>query len=596
MSDIDFDNMTDEEWDAYEKTTLMAPDDMAELIEDVSNFIKGDIISEGMLLPRFGLLTFKARRTPIYCYGHPEIKKRFPKSFNDGAHIFVSDDHLRELAAEEDRSNGSKDGVIPLILHHLLHMTMNHHRRFSAFPKPLANIACDISVFCKLHLAFPQMRWTDSLLAEFPASQLPEAKIQHYAKLAEETIIRELAARYHQEMDPNGDPDSDEEGEPDPSAKSQKSSPGKKGQKGQKGQKGEKGEKGEKGDPSDGDGEGDPSEAAMDAALAQMGMKGGSPQDDDHMLTLAEMAEMAQELGLSTTAERLDLPEPGDAEAIAEKEKEIRTRDIEDISKSVRMAGQKGTMGGGHLEGAAHEEILKEAEGKLSWKLGIQEMLGGSMKFGYSEEEPGALYYINPADMGLDNEIYVGSDLPVKSDSTVMVLMDTSGSITEDLFREFLSEIFGIMRNQNHESSQASEVILLFADDVIRGKPIHITEDNIDDLMSKKMQVQGRGGNDIGGTIREACSLEEFREKKIQGIVYFTDLGDAPPKKSDVPEGVPLAFVCPPAYYQEEFIRAVKEFARVYPIEEGLSVDLSREGYLDEVESKTKARKGWGGW
>lgn len=582
--DIDFDNMTDEQFEAYEKTTLMAPDDMAELVEDVSNYIRGDMLEDGLLLPRFGLLTLKARRTPLYCYGHPDIKKRFPKSFTDGSHIFLSDDYLRTLSAEEDASAGSKEGVIPLVLHHLLHMTMNHHRRFANFPKPLANIACDISVFCKLKLAFPEMRWVDSLLEDFPASSLPEPDVKRYAKLAEETIIRELSARYQQAQDAQDAEESDEEGEPDPNAKPQP------GQKGQKGKKGEKGDESGDGDPSeDGD-------EALDEALEQMGMKGGAPSEDDHMMSLKEMAEMAEELGLSTTQERLDLPPSGDAEKIAEKEKEIRTRDVEDISKSVRMAGKAGTVGGGHLEGAAHEEVLKETEGKLSWKLGLQEMLGESMKFGYSEEEPGALYFIDPADMGLRSAVYVGSELPVKSEAAIMVLMDSSGSITSELFKEFIAEVFGIMRNQNHESSQASEIVLLFADDVLRGKPIHITEANIDEMMSKKLNVQGRGGNDIGGTIRQACALDEFKDRKIQGLVYFTDLGDTPPKKTDVPEGIPLAFVCPPNYYQEEFIRAVKTFARVYPIEEGLSVDLTREGYLDEVETKTKVKKGWGGW
>jgi hypothetical protein len=71
-------------------------------------------------------------------------------------------------------------------------------------------------------------------------------------------------------------------------------------------------------------------------------------------------------------------------------------------------------------------------------------------------------------------------------------------------------------------------------------------------------------------------------------------LGDAPPVKRDVPEGVPLVFVCPPDYYQEEFIKAVKDFARVYPIEDGMEVDLSREGYLADATApkpKTKAKR-----
>ena len=132
------------------------------------------------------------------------------------------------------------------------------------------------------------------------------------------------------------------------------------------------------------------------------------------------------------------------------------------------------------------------------------------MKYQYSEAEAGDLYYVDPKDMGLNTEIYIGAELPHKTEGTVLVLMDTSGSITEALFKMFMAEIFGLIRNESSESSQASEVVLLFCDDVLRGDPVIITEDNYDEMSEKKMDVYGRGGNDIGGTIRQAAKLEMF--------------------------------------------------------------------------------------
>lgn len=637
-TEIDFESMTDEEFEAFERTTLMAPDDMAEAMMDYMHFLRGDIMQNGIVMPRFGLLTLKALRTPMYCYAHPELTKRFPKSFNDGKHIFVSADYMRVLIDAEDRcyaeyqaaekansranvGRSPKEGMIPLLLHHLMHMVMNHHNRFKGFAPEIAAIGADISVYAKLKLAFPSMEWVPELEEAFPASTLSLADLKKYAKVAEDTIIREVSGRYRVNV-PNPDSILDDEAqdEADEAARQkakddkakEKKEPKKKEPKEKKdpADKKDKDDKGEDSDesgddqpsdddgdqPSD-DGEGDPSNIDKDAmaeALKEMGMEISDSMKEDldgqpDTVNMKEMSSMVEDAGLTATRDRLEIPEPWDYSKIEQVEKATRLADVDDITKSIKMAGQAGTMGGGHLEGAAHEEVLKETEGKLSWKMGLQEILGESMKFAYSEAEPGDLYYIDPREMGMNTEIFIGTELPHKTEGVVMVLMDTSGSITEDLFKMFMAEIFGIIRNQNPDSSQASEVVLLFCDDVLRGEPVIINEDNFDELSSSKMNVQGRGGNDIGGTIKAAAALPMFEEKKISGIVYLTDLGDAPPTKRDVPEGVPLVFVCPPDYYQEEFIKQVKDFARVYPIEEGMEVDLTRDGYLDEnISTKPK--------
>lgn len=652
-TDIDFDSMTDEEFEAFERTTLMAPDDMAEAMQDTCQFIRGDVIVEGAVLPRFGLLSMKANRTPMYCYGHPELKKRFPKSFNDGKHIYVSDDHMRELMAAEDRSKGTKEGVVPLILHHLLHMVMNHHKRFNAYDPDIAAIGADISVYAKLKLAYPTMKWVDELERDFVASGLSTPELQKYAKLAEESIIRELGGRYRSNLPGEDNEEFDEEEKQKQEAKERKEREAKERAEKKERKEKERQEKKEKkekekekkdpsdedGDPEDaeeadqeedadadqeaegdgepGDGDGEPGEGegepsdemgeggrpsknkgALQQALREMGMNDDVDDlDSPHSVSLQEMAQIMEDEGLSATQERLDMPKPWEYDKAQEQERATRAADIEDITKSVKMAGKAGTMGGGHLAGSAHEEVLKETEGKLSWKLGLQEILGASMKYGYSEEEPGALYFVDPKDMGLETEIYIGADLPKKQEGAVMVLMDSSGSITEPLFKMFLAEVFGIIRNENPESSNASEVVLLFCDDVLRGDPIIITEENYEDLMKDKIKISGRGGNDIGGTIKAASKLDMFIDKQINAIIYFTDLGDQPPVKSDCPEFVPLVFVCPPEYYQEEFIKAVKDFARVYPIEEGMEVDLTRGGYLtNEPKPKTAVKRGFGGW
>jgi predicted metal-dependent peptidase len=626
---LDIDTMTDAEFEAYEKTTLMAPDDMAEAMMEYMFYLRGDVMQQGIVMPRFGLLSMKARRTPMYCYAHPELKQLFANSFNDGKHIFVSDDYMRELIKAEDRcyedflaeekrdpakmkKKQPKEGMVPLLLHHLMHMIMNHHKRFKGFPSDLASIGADISVYSKLKLAFPTMEWVPELDEAFPASKLSHEDLKKYAKLSEESIIREVAGRYRsrlptsdelldQEAHDEIDHDQDSQAQADES--DSKSNEKKKGDTPQKGEKGQTGDD-QDGEPSHDDGE--PGDGAgtvqemdkdtMAQVLKEMGMKLSQKQIDQldgapDTIDMKQMSSMVEDVGLDATQERLEIPHAWDYSKIDSIEKETRLNDIDDIAKSVKLAGQEGTMGGGHLEGAAHEEVIKETEGKLYWKMGLQEVLGQSMNYQYSEAEPGDLYFVDPKDMGLNVEIYIGAELPHKTEGTILVLMDTSGSITEPLFKMFMAEIFGLIRNENSESSKASEVVLLFCDDVIRGEPVIINEDNYEEISSKKMEVYGRGGNDIGGTIKAASQLEMFEEKKINGIIYFTDLGDAPPTKKDVPEGVPLVFVCPPDYYQDEFIKAVKDFASVYPIEDGMKVDLTRDGYLLDQGPKPKTAK-----
>ncbi len=619
--DIDFDAMSDEEYEAFERSTLMAPDDMAEIIQDVCMFVRGDIVEKNLVVPRYGLLSLKARRTPMYCYGHPELKKRFPKSFNDGLHIFISDDYMRTLVKEEDAHMGEREGLIPLVLHHLSHMMLNHHQRFSQFPEEIVALATDISVYAKLKLAYPDMKWVSSLEKDFAASSLPVQALKQYAASAEESIMRELMKGYQKALKEQED-GAEEEVSGAPNDAKQKSSSQKQSKSSQSASK-EKSNRSDVADASESGQEaaskstqtasqsgaptsGDPAQeqqeesdpldpAALEQMIKEQGLAPQDPQDlQEHALNLAENAQLLKELGLTQTLKNLEIPDEQEVEKIKEKEAQTRLDDLEDIEKSIRIEAQLGTAGkGGDLSSAAHEEAMKKAQGKLDWKMALQQTVGASLNYGYSEEEPGSLYFIEPKDMGLNNEIYIGTDLPMKSQGVVLVLIDSSGSVSEEMMSSFLSEIFGLIRSESSASSNASEVVMLFADEVIQGKPTIITENNVEEILEdKKIKIFGRGGTDIAGSLRAVKKIEDFKEKKLEAIVYFTDLGDTPPRQSDTIEGVPLVFVCPPETYDENFARSVSKFAKVYPIEEELEVDLTRETIGERAELPLRRKRG----
>src|SRR5476651_644150 len=685
---------------------LRAPDDLAEALMDIKLYIGGDTVSDGIVMPRFGVLSLKARQTPMYVYDHPALKEISATSFSDSQHIFINADFMRKLMAEEDASNGEKEGVLPLLLRNLTGMLLRHHTRFERFPSLIADIGADMSINAKLRLAYPDMQWVPSLLDVSPGASLPPKDLKRVAKLAEETIIRELLSAHNHLLDkktPPQDPDEDElldpskdqkeapkdsdgkekseqekkdekakkeaqakkdkdakekkdkkekkdpqdppdeqDGEQDPDGDEEMDGSGEQepgegdepsdepGQPG--GEGGQPGEDGQGGEPSDMDGEGEPSDQDMDGSpqesreqsaprndkppkgqqksraarkvdpqtikelLEEMkagGEKATEGNNATHSIPLQQMAEVLENNNLESTKDRLEIPDSDDQETIDKKQETTELNDIHDIAKSVQMAGGRGGNGMGHIEGAAHEMVKGITDGKVSWKLGLQEMiLGEGMKFAYSEEVPGDLFYVDPTDMGMNLELFIGQELPMKNQQAVMVLLDTSGSITQELFDMFLSEILALAKSQNPDSDQASEVIMLMCDDVLRGQPILIDENNVDSIREKGMQVQGRGGNDIGGTIRAASKLDMFREKNVRAIVYFTDLGDRPPRRTDCPPNVSLTFLCPPGDKDEEFIRAVKDFARVYPIDEGIDVALDADEAMAAEQINWKVKEG----
>ena len=199
------------------------------------------------------------------------------------------------------------------------------------------------------------------------------------------------------------------------------------------------------------------------------------------------MIDTLNENGLGHILEKLELPESSeDVDQIGKIEEGVRLKDIDAIQKA---ASQKAQMGGkypgAHIVDSCAELVKGFTEGKLQWKLGLKSfMFGEGMKFRYTEAEAGDLYYVDPKDMGLNMEIFIGADLPHRPEEIVLCLIDTSGSVSQEMLKSFLSEIFGLKRENAGVGDSASEVVVVSADTVVRGG-IEITEDNVDELMRK---------------------------------------------------------------------------------------------------------------
>jgi len=93
------------------------------------------------------------------------------------------------------------------------------------------------------------------------------------------------------------------------------------------------------------------------------------------------------------------------------------------------------------------------------------------------------------------------------------------------------------------------------------------------------MKIFGRGGTDLGHSLKTAMSLPLLKEKNIRSVIYCTDLLDTPPRYKDlgIPDGVNVIYVAAPSTHSshiDEFAKEVESYARVVPIREGLEVDL----------------------
>lgn len=573
-------------------------EDLTKDLIEARQWLSGSISIDGIIVPRFGVLSLKAATTPMYVYSHPALKKICSTGFTDGVHVFICVDFYKKLNDDVKRSKGENFGIEMLLMHEIMHMMFNHTRRLRQFPHDIANKAEDLFINTKLQLGFPDMKWCDTL--KEIGLGFKKGDTEKYPFLAEETIARELMAE--RQKDPKQQQkqgQSGGQGQPQPGQGQGQQKPGQSGQ----GQPGQGQPQPGQGQPQNGKG-GQPQNGQPQPGGNQPGkggqkqdQKGGGGQDgeddpaNNHTISLEDFIKVLEENGLQRIIDKLNLPKSDDLEKIGEIEENTQLKDIENIQKA---AAQKQQLGGkypgAHIVDAASDMVRGFSEGKLQWKLGLQEfILGEGMKFRYNDEEPSDLYYVDEITEVLGSELYLGQDLPHNPQETVLCLIDTSGSVGDAQLKAFINEVLELKQTSSGMGDSASEVILLSADTILRGEPIEINASNVDEFIANGIKIYGRGGTDLATSLKQALKLDLLKEKKIKSVVYFTDLFDTPPKKTDFPDDIAICYVAAPhsaATHVEEFANAVKDYARVYPLEEGLVVDLTADHLSTPVNTK----------
>ena len=547
-------------------SVLWARQELVDDLYEVLEFMNSDrTISAGLDMPRFGVLTLISRQTPMYVYGHPALSKLCKTAFTDGVHVFIHQDFYEKLLADVRESRGAEQGIEPLILHELMHKMFNHVGRLRQFPKQLANKAADLSINTKLRSAFPEIEWSKSLRETGLGFKVGD--IEKYLPMSEESIARELLNEEIKEQQ-------------------QKQNGQGQGQ-GQGGQGKGKPQKG-KGQPQGGQG-------------GQGGDQQGDQEEDqdfggdgdEHLIDLKDVIETLEEAGLEDAKALMNLPDSDDVEEIGRVQEEAEEHQHEAMQQAAAQSRQcDGKYPGQHIVDAAEEYLKGFGKGKLSWKLALRELiLGDGMKFRGSFEVPSDIAYVQEVEEELGTPLYLPVELAHKSEEAVLVLIDTSGSVSQDDLRAFLTEVFELKTATENMGDNASEVYVISADTVMRGEVVEINDDNVDELMSQGVKMFGRGGTDLGHSLKTAMQLPLLKEKNIKSVIYCTDLYDTPPRYADlgVPDGTNIVYVAAPSTHSphiEEFARAVESYARVVPIREGLEVDLEDTTSMNVSQTK----------
>ena len=593
MSEVKKNEIVDE-GDDREGSSLRAPWRLESDLQEIHQWMSGDSLYNNVLLPRFGLLSLLLRTTPCFVYGLDSFKKKFgTTAFTDGVHIYICDDFYDKLLKDTKDSKFKDYGIELLLLHELMHVAFNHVTRLKQFPHSIRNQATDLSINTRLQVGFPDMPWVKTL--KECGLGFKSGDIERYSKMAEETIAQELANEKHrQKMEEQ--------------QKQQKQ--GKNGQGQGQGQQQPQNGQGQGQQPQNGQGQqqpgqggGQPGQGQPQSGQGQQqssDQNGGQDQqngpnqngefgaeNDRHFHDMKDVIAALEEEGLQNVIDALNMPSSQDADGIKQMEEQATLRQHEAVQRAAaQMHENGGKYPGAHIAEAAADYVSKLTKGKLAWKLALREAIfGDGMRFKYNPEEFGDPFFVEEIEEIMGVALPVGQDLPFKPDETVMVLLDTSGSVADEDLRAFLSEVMELKMASSGFGDAATEVIVLSADTVLRGQPVEITDQNAEEYMSKGIKIYGRGGTDLAEPIRQAAKLDLFKDKKIKSLVYFSDLFADIPKFKDLglEEGTSVTYVSAPsttagsATQEEAFRRGVADYAEVVPIREGIEINLDQE-------------------
>ncbi len=627
-------------------SSLLAPEDLEEYIGKVIRDMRSPIqvahgtTGKSIRVPRLGLISLILSKVNVRVYGDPVMKRIAKTAFTDGSTIYLCEDLLDKVNEEVRRNEGV--GAEWIIMHEVMHVMRNHVQRFivgalGKYPHDVMNQATDLLINTQLSEAFPDYKPVPSLKA-FALGFKPGDK-ERWMNVPETVICDHLMYERRQSKKREMEQAESQQGPSQPQdgsgGKQQPNGGG--GSKGKPDQKG-KGGKGQKGQGSGGDqeedtndplsnlddpeaggqGENDPSQGGEPGQKGQGRGRGkpqqGQPQggqgggqgdegdeeeddvendlsgdfgadDDRHFVDPQELADILQQNGMDKVRERLGLPEAED-NAAHQKFRENASRQmqeaIQDAASQMYQAG--GSFPGAHMVHSAVEMVRGFTEGKITWKLPVQDLVLSS---GHHVEpiidEPNDIYYVPGIGHTLGVRPWLPSISPAKSNDVVLWLIDSSGSMSTEALIAQTSEALELKTAAANRGDKAAAVFLWACDSMLRGEPQEINDNNVQDFIAHGLELRGRGGTSIDTCINQALASPILADKNVRAIIYGSDLLDSPvprPHMLDEHPGIKVLFLADPEIAPQTlhtFSRGT-DWADIYVIDDGLEIDLENVG------------------
>lgn len=266
------------------------------------------------------------------------------------------------------------------------------------------------------------------------------------------------------------------------------------GEQGEQGEQGEPGETGETGEPGE---NGEPGESDDESGEA-----GGDSEEEGKP---SEEWDKGKEEDKKDWNPKIEKPQPIDRKDISKKIQEITER-----------AANKGTGGGG-ISPALRKFIEDLVNPQVDWRKILQKYV--------SEADDEITQYKIPNRRWASRDIYLpglrGKD---EGFGTVVLAVDTSGSIGQDEYTTFLAETRSVLK-----AFQPKEIYIIYCSDDIDG--IDHLKYSGQSLDPSKMG--STGGNELGFDPPIKWTEENIikKGKDLACLIYFTDGGAHDPEK-----------------------------------------------------------------
>lgn len=580
------------------------------------------------VVPRFGVYSTLLEKIPCYIYGDEFLKQKWGNTaFTDGLHIFICADFYKQLVEDEDSSNGKERGIVIVLLHELCHILNEDVYRLRNYDSYIANIAQDYMHNTIIRLEFSDLIFAKSLV-EYAVGFAP-GDIEKYPYLSQEIVAEEIFNKIKQEKkeedehekpeqqpsislnignneeeaeDQDTEEDDSEEQEDNDiendskNKKDNSSSSSKKDNSDEDSEEEENAEDSKDESNSEKNSSDKKNQNKSNNKSSSGGSKGNNKsenkdsngrikfgsKEDEHHHTLEDVIKALEEMNLENVMEKLGLPKSTDIEGIEKKQNmgiDIKNQSIIEADNK-RHELSMPSFPGGHMLDCAMERVKSLKKGKLTWKMKvIDEIWGTGLNFKYNNDIISDIYYVDEMIDVIGMNLYLGQITPYKSKDVVAVIIDTSASVGQKDLEDIIPEIIE-MQTAAKSGNGAYEVIVFSADTILRGIPIEINADNVNEVLEGGLQIFGRGGTSLTESINQTVESEIFKNKKIRSLIYFTDLGDFPPRIEDlrIDPDMSITYVAVPSinsFMVEGFYEDVKHYAEVVRIKEDEEVDLT---------------------